>query len=114
MDLKERRLFFSFCNLLANVSHSQRKCLIETVTLQQVKGLHELAFNIIVNDSIGVENFDESRKKVLDKNLDALKRLASKTVSLSEKRDVVIKHGDLLKTLCEIGADFLADHIGGT
>jgi hypothetical protein len=51
---------------------------------------------------------------VLDKNLDALKRLASKTVSLSEKRDVVIKHGDLLKTLCEIGADFLADHIGGT
>lgn len=86
------------CHLLLSLgklSKNQQKKVIESLTVDQLKFIVELASNLLFNDTPKLE--EESREKIKSHKtcLNKLRKLASKKVPLRDKRKVVISGGFL-------------------
>jgi hypothetical protein len=108
MDPVEVRANFAFFNLVSRSGAKQRSCLLKSACTNQIKAVHQLAYNILFNNSI---ELTEAESATVKKNLTAMKLLSSKKVPIKDKKELLVKSPRLAKFLCQVGEAYLTDYL---
>ena len=94
----------AFLRILVTGTKDQRLAILRFITPQQVTIIRQVSYNILINSSIyiGIEDRD-----YLNRNISAVRQLASRRVELEQKREILIKRHLLVKKLAQIALDYL-------
>lgn len=85
----------SYLRLLPNTRRSQRKALVKTVTLEQLRAIGEIALNILH----GVIPLSSSQKKGLSRYRSVIRLIGQKNVSRRRKKVALLKNTKALELL---------------
>ena len=93
-----------FCTIITETTPIQRRLILKNITRTQCVYLKEIALNILTNQ---VLVFSESDRRYLRGNILEVKKLASHSICLDEKKKIIEKRHLLIKKLCLIVSKYL-------
>lgn len=111
MDRLKRN--FYILEALQKLSKKQRKEVLKNITLDQLKFLVEISYNLLKNN-IKIDDITREKVKKNKKYLQNLRKLACKNTSLTEKKKIIISGGFLpllLSTLASTALSTLIEKI---
>ena len=104
MGEEHARTNYAFLKFLADTDRRQRESVLGVLSAAQVRFLAESVINLFFNSDIKIE---PGRKKYLNKHITVLKELASKRVSVAEKRDLCSAHERVVQVIAKITSEYL-------
>jgi hypothetical protein len=103
MASEENRRKFSFLKTIYIATRPQRISILQTISTIQIKLLQEACYNLLLNSELDIS---PQNTRHIHKHLLVVKLIASRKVSLLQKRTLIEKHEYLIKVIAGIASDY--------
>lgn len=99
---------YEFINSFLGFTPKQRLAVLSDVTAAQCEVIRQVCVNILLNTSITISQEDRG---YLNKQLPAIKKLASHNICTSDKKYILSKRGPLITRLFKIALNYISKRL---